>query len=277
MVHTKLSSSNDQSNIVIDNTKSTHEIDSSARRRHANKLIDTKSPTTSFKFDFTVFLKEFNIILYDDNKNCLHAKKDIVSLYFDDFLACYTDIDRKMEIGFGDIQIDNNLFATGQYDFPVILCSQKDIKSDRRNSHVNDTENARNLFDWNEKSLIVPSSFLLSHVKNQLIDNQTGRFEILLEESEFSAKDIMCSIQPLRIYIEDRFIAALFDFAIENLPSNVIYMAESEESVRCEAGEMHVPKMITEQILSFLSEPLRLNRICIKPLSVLLSVHTCIR
>lgn len=276
MVHTKLSSGDNQSNIVIDDEKPAIEIDSSANRP-PNKSLDSKSSSASLKFDFTIFLKAFNVVLYDEDKDNLHVKSDIVSLYLDDFLICYTNTDRKLEIGFGDIQIDNNLFVTGKYDFPVVLCSQKDRKEDRRNSKANDIEKARNLIDWSEKTLIVPSSFLLSHLKNHWIDHQTGRIEILLEDSEFSAKEVMCSIQPLRIYIEDRFIAALFDFAIENLPSNVIYMAEMDENVECGSGELVVPKMITEQILSFLSEPLRLNRICIKPLSVLLSVHTCIR
>lgn len=276
-MHTKLSSGNNQSNIVIDNSRSAIEHDT-PDNRPTSKTIDSKSSTSSsFKLDFTVFLKAFNVILYDDDKKSLHVKNDIVSLYLDDLLVCYTDSDRQLEIGFGDIQIDNNLYATGQYDFPVVLCSQKNVDPGRRNSLIEVAEKPRNLFDWNEKSLIVPSSFLLPHVKNHLIDNQTGRFEIQLEDSELSAKDVMCSIKPLRIYIEDRFIAALVDFAIENLPSNIIHMSDKEESAECLAGEVLIPKMITEQILSFLSDPMRLNRVCIKPISVLLSVHTCIR
>lgn len=128
-----------------------------------------------------------------------------------------------------------------------------------------------------ENASIIPTPFLLPLMKKKLFENQLGFFEILLEDTEFNAKEIICNIQPLRIYIEDKFIAVLLDFAIENLPSNIIYVPDANECVECEAGEILIPKLVTEQILSFLSEPLRLNRICIKPLSVLLSLHTCIR
>lgn len=114
-------------------------------------------------------------------------------------------------------------------------------------------------------------------MQEQLFENHIGHFQILLEDSEFSAKEIICSIQPLRVYIEDKFIAALLDFAIENLPSNVVYVPDANDRVELNEGEVLIPKIISEQILSFFSEPLRLNRLCIKPLSILLSVHTCIR
>lgn len=128
-----------------------------------------------------------------------------------------------------------------------------------------------------ERSTALPTSFSLPLMREQLFENHIGHFEILLENTEFSVKEIICSVQPLRVYIEDKFIAALLDFAIENLPSNVVYVADTNERVELNAGDVLVPKIISEQILSFFSEPLRLNRLCIKPLSILLSVHTCIR
>lgn len=127
------------------------------------------------------------------------------------------------------------------------------------------------------RSSAMPTSFSLPLIREQLFEKHIGHFEVLLEDTEFSAKEIICSLEPLRVYIEDKFIAALLDFAIENLPSNVVYVPDSNERIELNEGEVLVPKIISEQILSFLSEPLRLNRLCIKPLSILLSVHTCIR
>lgn len=179
--------------------------------------------------------------------------------------------ERKLEFGFGNIQIDNNLYSSGKYDFPVILCSQNEPKVSNPNSKSID-----NVDKTSEKSLKIPT-FALSLMQEQLFENHIGHFQILLEDSEFSAKEIICSIQPLRVYIEDKFIAALLDFAIENLPSNVVYVPDANDRVELNEGEVLIPKIISEQILSFFSEPLRLNRLCIKPLSILLSVHTCIR
>lgn len=144
----------------------------------------------------------------------------------------------------------------------MILCSQSDKGT---------------LETTDDKATIMPTPFSLPLMRNELFENQIGHFKILLENSEFSAKEVVCSIQPLRVYIEDKFIAILLDFAIENLPSNIIYTPNNNERVECAAGEILLPKYITEQVLSFLSEPLRLNRICIKPLSILISVHTCMR
>lgn len=185
--------------------------------------------------------------------------------------------ERKIEFGFGNIQIDNNLYSTGKYDFPVILCSQNEPKESNRPTKYMEIGDKNKNSISTERSTSMPTSFSLSSMRDQLFENHIGHFKILLEDTEFSAKEIVCSIQPLRVYIEDKFIAALLDFAIENLPSNVVYVPDTNERVELNAGEVLVPKIISEQILSFFSEPLRLNRLCIKPLSILLSVHTCIR
>lgn len=153
----------------------------------------------------------------------------------------------------------------------MILCSQNDskvnskipTKNNEPKSHVNTST--------------IPTSFSLPLIRDQLFENHIGHFTMLLENSVFSAKEIICSVQPLRVYIEDKFIAALLDFAIENLPSNVVYVPDLNERIELNTGEILIPKIISEQILSLLSEPLRLERLCIKPLSILLSVHTCIR
>lgn len=172
--------------------------------------------------------------------------------------------------------MDNNLYSTGKYDFPVILCSQHESKViDKNFRGVEIIDKSKTGVSSAERSTTTSFSFPL--MRKQLFENHIGYFKILLEESEFSAKEIICNVQPLRVYIEDKFIAALLDFAIENLPSNVVYVPDSNERVELNAGEVLIPKFISEQILSFLSEPLRLNRLCIKPLSILLSVHTCIR
>lgn len=174
--------------------------------------------------------------------------------------------------------MDNHLYSTGKYDFPVILCSQNSTRdhvnesTDKVNSNANSSEKCASKYESD-----LPTPFSLPLIKHKYIDNQLGNFTIIMEESEFSPKEIICSLQPLRVYVEDKFIAVLLDFSIENLPINIIYVSDGNESSICDGGQVLVPKFITEQILSFLSEPLRLNRICIKPLSILLSVHTCMR
>lgn len=160
----------------------------------------------------------------------------------------------------------------------MILCGQNESKVNSRSARGSEVlEKNKNPLSGSERSISMPTSFSLPLMREQLFENHIGHFKILLEQTAFSAKEIICSVQPLRVYIEDKFIAALLDFAIENLPTNVVYIPDTNERVELNAGEIVIPKIISEQILSFLSEPLRLDRLCIKPLSILLSVHTCIR
>lgn len=259
VVHNKLSSPNERSNVIITGNIAAGQTKDDIKQSTSRYSSDTLAKQMTFSnFNTIIFIKQVVLVLYDDYKDNLHKMNYIASIFFDDMITCYTEEERKLEFGFRNIQIDNNLYSSGKYDFPVILCGQNDKKS---------IPNISNM----------PTPFSLPLMRNHLFENQIGHFEILLENSEFSAKEVVCSLQPLRVYIEDKFIAVLLDFAIENLPSNIIYMPDKNECVDCAAGEILMPKFITEQILSFLSEPLRLNRICIKPLSILLSVHTCIR
>lgn len=268
VVHNKLSSPNERSNVIMTENIVADQTKDDIKQLTCRYSSDTSAtPMTFSNFDTIIFIKQVVFVLYDDNKDNLHKMNYIASIFFDDMITCYTEEERKFEFGFRNIQIDNNLYSSGKYDFPVILCGQNDKKSMPNMSD-------KNTFDYVAN---MPTPFSLPLMRNNLFENQIGHFEILLENSEFSAKEVVCSLQPLRVYIEDKFIAVLLDFAIENLPSNIIYMPDKNECVECAAGEILMPKFITEQILSFLLEPLRLNRICIKPLSILLSVHTCIR
>lgn len=273
------------------------------RIRPSNKFANSVSKAIIRNFIANIFIKEVNLVLYDDCKDNLYKKNNIASIFFDDFIISYVEEvicdthflfckktiiifenvylqERKLEFGFGNIQVDNNLYSTGKYDFPVILCSQNESKVNNRNFKgiIETTDKNKSGANTSERSMaMTTTTFSLPLMRDQLFENYIGHFKILLEDTEFSAKEIICNVQPLRVYIEDKFIAALLDFAIENLPSNVVYVPDPNERVELNAGEVIIPKFISEQILSFLSEPLRLNRLCIKPLSILLSVHTCIR
>lgn len=262
VVHNKLCSPNERSHVIMTENLAADQTEDDVKQSTSRYSSDTSAkPMTFSNFNTQIFIKQVVLVLYDDYKDNLHKINSIATIFLDDMITCYTEEERKFEFGFRNIQIDNNLYSSGKYDFPVILCGQNDKKT---------TPNMIN-------SANMPTPFSLPLMRNHLFENQIGHFEIFLENSEFSAKEVVCCLQPLRVYIEDKFIAVLLDFGIENLPSNIIYMPDRKECVECGAGEILMPKFITEQILSFLSEPLRLNRICIKPLSILLSVHTCIR
>lgn len=228
-----------------------------------------------------VFCEEITLTMYDEEKDALHKKRDIVSAFFDDVLIAYSEEKRTLEFGFSNIQVDNRLYSTGKFDFPVILCGQTTKRVVGANGDA-EAGHGEIICDAKCDSLM-PTPFSLHLLKPQLFDNQLAYVRITMEASVMCPRDVLCSVQPLRVYVEDKFISSLLDFFIENLPSNIIYMSNPASSgtagkrIVCETGEVLMPRVVTQQILSFLSEPLRLEYICIKPLSVLLSVHTCMR
>lgn len=278
VVHTKLSSPNTNDNTAANDHVDSHAPPSTSKANLAYAAArPTPTPQNSLNVD--VYIEEITFTMYDEEKNALHKKNDIVSVFLDDVLVAYAEDKRTLEFGFSNIQIDNRLFSTGKYDFPVILCGQNAKKVAATS---NESEIGCGDMGCDAKcDILLPTPFSLHLMKPQLFDHQLAYIRITMEGSVMCPRDVLCSVKPLRVYVEDKFISALLDFVIENLPSNIIYMSNTSSApgkrIVCETGEVLVPRLVTSQILSFLSEPLRLEHICIKPLNILLSVHTCMR
>lgn len=278
VVHTKLSSPNTDDDTAANNQMNSHAPLSISKADISYAAAKpTPPPLNSLNVD--LYIEEITFTMYDEEKNALHKKNDIVSVFLDDVLVAYVEEKRTLEFGFSNIQIDNRLFSTGKYDFPVILCGQNAKKVA---TATNESEAGCGDMVCDTKcDILLPTPFSLHLMKSQLFDHQLAYIRITMEASVMCPRDVLCSVKPLRVYVEDKFISALLDFVIENLPSNIIYMSNTSSApgkrIVCETGEILVPRVVTSQILSFLSEPLRLEHICIKPLNILLSVHTCMR
>lgn len=199
---------------------------------------------------------------------------------------------RSIEFACGNVQIDNKLYSSGKYDFPVIFCGQENSETNTHSYEKNNSEEhssdksiengargtVRDSSHSNRSNFNDLLPFLLQEIKSKHMQTPLVSIQIILENSIFSPDEIHCNFKPFRIYVEDKFIAVLIDFMIENLPSNIIYATNApRERVVCESGQIILPRVITEQILTLVSEPLKFRWITIKPLSVLLSVHTCMR
>lgn len=160
-----------------------------------------------------------------------------------------------MELGIGNFQIDNRLFSSGKFDFPVVLSAQ--------NPH--------------KQLAMSPSLFNIDELKSELSSNSVCHLKIIFFCDEYSPEQIFCKFQPIRAYVEDKYINVLLDFLVESHPSNLIYKQDPiVPREYCEVGEVLIPKIVVLQSIG-LSEPLRIRYVRIEPLSVLLSVHTCMR
>lgn len=93
VVHTKLSSSNSTSNTAPINKGSTddkYQANNVQRARQSIKM-NSASKTIIHNFVANIFIKEFNLVLYNDHKDNLYKKNNIASIFLDDFIVCYTE------------------------------------------------------------------------------------------------------------------------------------------------------------------------------------------
>lgn len=215
-----------------------------------------------------MFIKGINITLFSDDEDRDCIKTDLLAVYIDDMAVKYDSISRIIELKFLNFQIDNQLYTSGKYDFPVVLSPQKTcIKS---------------------TSTELPSVFqpmdIFNHKMFDLMQTPVCTIQITLYKdddgsSSFSLEEVYCNIQPMRSYIEDKYINMLLEFAVENLPENLVYAQDDYSIVvreQCEPGQVLIPKHVLIQSLH-LAEPFKLRHVRIDALSVLLSVHTCMR
>lgn len=93
MVHTKLSSSNSGSSNALMNNRTTDEKRHAMDLRNAHQAIKMSTPSKTIIHDFVanIFIKEVNLVLYDDSKDHLYKKTNIASMFLDDFIICYVE------------------------------------------------------------------------------------------------------------------------------------------------------------------------------------------
>lgn len=205
------------------------------------------------------FVKEINLSLHTDNTERQYMKREVVSLYADDLLISYEDNEddeRSMNIVIPNLQIDNQLFSTGKYDFPVILCAEA-------------------LY---EKLECVPEPYYLD-TYYKILKERNIMIEVKLKlfEDEFKLNSLNCKLSPVRAYIEDAYITDFLDALVECEASNCAYKPKLEyERKMLEGNQISIPRDVETQAI-YAAEPLQLRSFSIDAMSVLLSVHTSVR
>lgn len=61
------------------------------QRARQSSRINSVSKTIIHNFIANIFIKEVNLILYDDHRDHLYKKNNIASIFFDDFIICYVE------------------------------------------------------------------------------------------------------------------------------------------------------------------------------------------
>ncbi|KAH8359232.1 hypothetical protein KR093_005309 [Drosophila rubida] len=205
-----------------------------------------------------MFIKSFVFSLQTNNRDQDYLKTEVCNMYADDVMLVYKDNDdqREVHVQLPNLQIDNQLYSNGKFDFPVLLCAQQLYK----------------------RNCCLPLVYDLEAVfKRQGERRPVSLLTFVFYQDEMRLQSVRCQLQPLRVYIEDAYLNQLLDTLLECEPSNCVYTPQPDnERVQLADGQTLLPMHLVTQAL-YISEPLRLDNFIVEPLSLLLSVHTSSR
>ncbi|KAH8342100.1 hypothetical protein KR059_012058 [Drosophila kikkawai] len=224
---------------------------------HFSEECETKLQTK-----IRVFIKSLVFSLQTDNRENDYLKTEVCNIYADDLMAIYDDIDegkedrRELRLQLPNLQVDNQLYSSGKYDFPVLLCAEKLYK----------------------RNCALPQVYYLDAVyQQQPLRAPVSLFTFVFYQDEMQLQSVRCEIPPFRVYIEDAYLNQLLEALVECEPSHCVYSpAVEQDRILLSAGQTLLPDQVVAQSL-YISEPLRLNTFTVEPLSLLLSVHTSSR
>ncbi|XP_055526290.1 intermembrane lipid transfer protein VPS13B [Wyeomyia smithii] len=220
-----------------------------------------KAILPSKRISFRGYFESLNVSLFNDREDTCCLKEELISFNFDrigvEINSCAEG--SKTLVQFVNIQVDNELHSTGEYDFPVILCSE-------------DHEAKQS------KTTVMPSQFTLDDHLEELAKHALCSIFVEMEADNWNnVEGLRLKINPIRAYIEDTYINILLDYLMECFPANLLFQPEhSMERIKCSPGQVLIPRLVMHQSC-YLSDPIKFRYIRIEPLHVLLSVHTCMR
>jgi vacuolar protein sorting-associated protein 13B len=235
-----LNNSNEYSNFV------------SADDRVYRRTFIKKNQT--IKFTSKIYVEGLNLTLYKDSNE---KRLEIISLSVNDLIVEYVNTLRKLKINFLKLQVDNELFHTGNYDFPVLVCNRENIS--KKSVDID--------------SLTAYAYDVFEIIENQMLSNNFS-IDVIFFEHNGLVSDISVTFQPLRVYVEDSYVTILLDLLYDCIQINNNKIADEWKGLMDDGDLIYVPNSIYNHAV-LLSEPIRINSLKISSLSVLLSVHAC--
>uniref|UniRef100_A0A675B3R5 Chorein N-terminal domain-containing protein n=2 Tax=Anopheles darlingi TaxID=43151 RepID=A0A675B3R5_ANODA len=249
---------------------------SSSGAQHSTAL--TPSAVGDRAVEVQSYFRSLMITLFNDQPQKRCQKRDVISFNFDrigmrferpGLGARVTATEgSRLVLHCVNVQVDNELHSDGEYDFPVVLCSEDHETKQRKGTPIADLPNHYRLEDHLEQ---MGRTALCTLNCDLAVDEEN-------QQQWCSIESVRLQIQPIRAYIEDTYINVLVDYLVECIPASMVYESEASSNVRirCEPGEALIPRAVMQQS-SYLAEPIKFRSIRIEPLSVLLSVHACMR
>lgn len=212
----------------------------------------------------TIYFHRINLIITQNSDDNSRKKMEVAGFYLTNTIIRGISTTKILTIKMliGDLQLDNQMFDYGGFDFPVVLISQK--------PPLNDKTNLKFLFSLeNTIKEIAKQSLIMLEVNWDKIDG------IL------ACKDVHIKMAPINIYIEDKFVTQLLEYITAIVRPCLLIPVDVNESTNAKAPQskqinVKIPANIVMDA-RIMSSPLQLHRLTIEPVSILLSVHTSVR
>ncbi|XP_076165604.1 vacuolar protein sorting 13B isoform X1 [Ptiloglossa arizonensis] len=224
-----------------------------------NDDIKTIEKSNSKEGSATVCLRGVTIILmHDMNENA--QRIEVASLSMTDVIVTVTTRSKIISLHtfIGDLQLDNQLFDQGGFDFSVVLISQSPLITKGTGYNANNC--------------------LMNKIE-QIRENSLIVIDYVLEKQGHlrASKELYLKIAPISAYIEDTYITQLLNYATSMVPPRFLVLDDTKKTrTLISTTGVYIPDyiMVDTKILSI---PLRLQNLKIEPVSILLSVHTSVR
>ncbi|XP_069674298.1 intermembrane lipid transfer protein VPS13B isoform X2 [Periplaneta americana] len=261
------------SNSSVVQESSTSSVSSLLTLRGLNPESDIEEavlPSRAKHIHLTCVLRGLSLTLTEDVAKGGTERTEVILLSLDNVCVCVKpqvlredSEELDVSVSIGDLQLDNQMFQRGGFDFPVILIGQVPKHNSRRGF-----------------SLSSPATQLLEEVSSDALIVFRASFE-RLNSSEHNCtvmKQLNISLGPLCAYIEDTLITRLTDYLLCLLPPKLVFFPPSDSGISFPArvALVPVPKVAywNSRQVAF---PLRLRTLTVQPLSLLLSVHTSVK
>lgn len=160
-----------------------------------------------------------------------------------------------LEVYFGDLQLDNQLYNKSNFHFAVLICQGEKTEPARYSRVQSLLASSKDLEEYKENSF----------AKLRLTVSEGTDF--LFDVSEFSVE-----VKPAQLYVEDTFVYYIKTLFDTYLPHSRV----AGDHAQLSAGEQVLP-MHVRQHARALVNPVKLRKLVIQPVKLLVSIHASLK
>jgi vacuolar protein sorting-associated protein 13B len=238
-----------------------------AKEKEKEELAEEQRKRERY-LDINLLCSQVTLVLLDDvhhNRNifsemlCVTAENVGFSCYPKLDIAQSTSAkpkyDQNMVFCIGDIQVDNQLYGSANYDFPVLLMASPSQKS-----------NPLQEIQFGSFSLEEKLGILMNH---GILCISFGFYKDT-KQNVLTLQTAKLTIKPLQVFVEDVFVYELLKEFDRLLPTRILNNPSELLTGRL------LPQVVCTTAMA-LNHPIRLENICIEPIEMLVSLHASLK